>query len=224
MMRFWQRLRAESVIAGPVPWILLLLALALMGLTHGVLEQASRWQPHFVENLEAFFPLALALSTAPLLTLDVDQNMVEVTARVPSRPVLHLRWLAIWGPFLIFAGLVLTVMTFFFGSVPWPQGVLAGLAPSAFLAGLATWGASLSGRTAAGYLLAIGILVADLILKVMGAFASFPSLQWIDCFAFRWPISGAPSWQTVSLLQLVVGLGLIEAAILCAPRLYRRLL
>ncbi len=224
MRNFKDRLVLEWMLLGWVPWVLLGLALVLVGLTHGVLEVASRWQRHFVENIEAFFPLALALSTAPLMTLEVDQNMIELTAKVPRRRALHLRWLALWGPFFILAALILTAMSQVFGPVPWSDGILAGLGPSALLSGLAVASASLSGRAAVGYLAAIGLLVADLILRVLGAFAAHPSLQWIDCFAYRWPLTGPPTWQIVALAQLTVGLVLIESVILTAHRLYRRLL
>jgi hypothetical protein len=212
------------MVIGLLPWGLLAIALILVGLTHGVLELAVRWQRHFVENMEAFFPLALAFSTAPLLTLDADQNMIELTAKIPVTRLLHLRLLAIWGPFLLLASGVLAIMTAFFGPVPWQVGLFAGMAPAALLSGLALATASLTGRVAVGYLVAIGLSVADLILRVLGAFQAVPLLQWIDCFAYRWPVVGPPTWQVVSLGQLLMGLVLIEGCLWSAPYLYRRLL
>lgn len=218
-----RKIFAEWTILGPLGWLLLGLALALMGLTHGVLELASRWQHHFVENCEAFFPLALALATAPLILLEAEQGMIELTFKLPTRRILNLRWFSIWGPFILLAGVVLTLMSLAFGPVDWVHGLWAGIGPAALLSAIAVAGASYSGRLAVGYVAAIALLVTDLILRVLGAFSALPILQWIDCFAYRWPTPD-PTWQVVSSVQLIIGLFAIEAMILDARRCYRRLL
>lgn len=220
MIRFRTLLRAEWAIVGPLPWIFLSISLLAVGLTHGVLEQAARWPDPYAE---AFLPLALALSTAPLLTLEHDQGMIELSPRIPLRRSLHLRWLAVWGPFLLISAVGLGIMTHFFGAVNGWSLALAVLGPGAFLGGLSLLAASLSGKPAVGYVSAIALVVADLVLRGLGLFASSPRLQWINAFAYRWQLP-APAWQGVCLAQLAAGFVLMEAAILLAPRLYRRLL
>ncbi len=223
MIRFRTLLRAEWAIVGPLPWIFLSISLLAVGLTHGVLEQAARWPDPLVENAEAFLPLALALSAAPLLTIEYDQGMIELSPRLPLRRSLHLRWLAVWGPFFLISAVGLRVMTHFFGTVNGWSLALAVLGPGAFLGGLSLLAASLSGKAAVGYVSAIALVVADLVLRELGLFASAPRLQWINAFAYRWQLP-APAWQGVSLAQLAAGFVLMEATILLAPRLYRRLL
>lgn len=222
MIRLRAQLRAEWAIVGPLPWILLSICLLSAGLTQGVLEQSARWQGHLVANVEAFLSLALALSTAPLLTLEYAQGMIELSHRIPLRRSLHLRWLAVWGPFLLILGVGLWVIELF-GAVNWWSLALAVLGPGAFFGGLSLLAASISGKAALGYVSAIALFAADLVLRGLGVFASAPRLQWINAFAYRWQLP-VPAWQGVYLAQLAAGLVFIEAAILLAPSLYRRLL
>lgn len=219
----WAKLRTEWAVVGPLGIILVAIAVTLMGLTHGVVELASLWPRHFMENCEAFFPLAFALATAPLMTVDAEHGMIELSTKLPRARVLNLRLLALWAPGLALAALALGVMAALWGPVHLSRGILAGIGPALFLSGLAAWAATLSGRTAVGYLVAIGLPVADFILRVLGAFRAVPALQWIDCFAYRWKVP-SPSWPDVKWAELAVGLLLLEALVAFAGPLYRRLL
>lgn len=221
--RAWIKFWSEWAIVGPMGILLVALAVILMGLTHGVVELASRWPRHFMENCEAFFPLAFALATASLITVDADHRMVELSTKLSRIRVLNLRLFAIWAPGLALAVVAVGVMVELWGPVHLSWGLLSGLGPACFLSGLAAWSATLTGRVAVGYLVAIGLPVADLILRVLGAFQAVPMLQWIDCFAYRWQIA-SPGWADVKWAQLAAGLVLLESLIACSGSLYRRLL
>ncbi len=203
--------------------MLLPLAILFIALTHGILELASNWQRHFVENCESFIPLTLALITTPLLLVDSEAGMVELGATLPKRNILQLRWLLLWMSCWGFLLASLEGMNLVWGPVLFWRGVLAALGPSLFLTALAVWSATLSGRVAVGYLVAIGLPVADLILRILGAFSAFPPLQLLDTFAYRWNISTVP-WYDVKWLMLFMGLLGVQSAIGSANWLYQRTL
>ncbi len=221
MRERWDQLIFEWRIVGRAPWVLATLALALVALSHGVLASTALWRRDFVENCEAIFPLAFALATGPLLQVDVRHRMVEFTSMLPGRLVLHLRWLAIWGPF-VGAATIIIIMVGFWGPVRSGPAALAAMGPAALLSGLTVWSTSYSGRVTVGYLVAVGLLATDLVLRHLGAFAFIPLLQWIDCFAYRWPLA-SPGWVSVCWSQLGFGLFLIEYAIFHRDAFYRRL-
>ena len=222
MREHWDKFILEWRIVGRAPWVLLALALTLVGLTHGVLASAGLWRRNFVDHCDAVFPMALALATGPLLQLDAEHHLVEFTSALPRRLVLHLRWLAIWGPFIGVAAIILIIMAGLWGPVRSGPVALATMGPAALLSGLSVWSTGYSGRLTVGYLVTVGLPGTDLVLRHLGAFALIPALQWIDCFAFRWPLT-SPGWISVCWGQLGFGLFLIEYAILRSDAFYRRL-
>lgn len=89
--------------------------------------------------------------------------------------------------------------------------------------GLALWASALTKRVAVGYLVAIALPVSDLIVRVLGGFQAFPLLQFVNLFAFRWPITSV-NWQIVAVTQFVTGFLLMTMAIIFARWLYQRML
>jgi hypothetical protein len=206
-----------------VSYLLLVLALVLLALTHGALELARNWQKHFVENMESFLPLALALLSTPMLITDSEQGMVELNATLPHRAILAVRFLAIWGVSWAFLLAGAECLNLLWGPVPFWSGVLAAFGPAVFLTGLAFWATLITVRVAVGYLVAIGLCVTDLILKILGAFAAVPALQLIDAFSYRWASPGL-SWWIPKVFMLAVGIILIVQAIQLSKRYWSRAL
>ncbi len=202
----------ELRILPPASYLLLLLALVLLALTHGTLELASRWPSHFIENMESFFPLALALISTPILLADSEQGMTELNATLPHRRFLVTRVYAVWGSawLVIIAGAQL--MNIFWGPVPFWSGMLAALGPALFLASLSVWATLWTARVSVGYLVALSLPVADLILKVLGAFSAIPALQLLDTFSYRWATPAMP-WWLPKIVMLAVGTILFERAV-----------
>ncbi len=223
MRRLLTLSRYEARIFWSFTLALIPVALALIALTHGVLEPASLWRRHFIENCESFIPIALALITAPLLLVDSEAGMVELSATLPLRAILQARLLGLWGMSWALLLLGLEAMNLLWGPVPFWSGILAAIGPSLFLTALAVWSATLSGRLAVGYLATIALPVADLILRILGAYAAVPPLQLLDTFAYRWSMA-SPSWYAVKLFMLVVGFVGLQGCILLANRIYRRTL
>lgn len=198
-------------------YLLLLVALLLLGLTHGVIELAQNWQKHFIENMESFFPIALALITAPILIVDSEHGMLEINATLPHRLILVTRVYAVWGLCWLVILLGAAVMDLIWGPVPFWEGMLAALGPALFLSALAVWASLLTARLAVGYLVALGLPVADLILRVLGAFQAIPALQLLDTFSYRWAVPSVPWWMP-KLFMLVVGAVLFERAVATSRR------
>jgi len=223
MQRLLTLARYEARITFSLTLVLVPVALLLVALTHGVLEPAALWRRHFIEDCESFIPIALALITTPLLLVDSEAGMVELSATLPRRTILQVRWLTLWAACwaLLLAGL--EAMNLIWGPVLFWRGILAALGPSLFLTALAVWSATLSGRLAVGYLATIAFPVADLILRILGAYTVVPPLQLLDTFAYRWTMA-SPPWYAVKLFMLVVGLAGLQGCILLANRLYRRTL
>lgn len=207
-----KKLAFEFKIAGGLVTGLVVAALILIALTHGVLELAVNWRKHFIENSESFIPLALALASAPMLLVDSEHHMTELTSSLPQVAILHTRWLALWGPMWMVLLCGMEVMNLIWGPVHFWDGVLAALGPGLFLTGLAIWAGLLSARVAVAYLVAIGLPVADLILRILGAFTVIPPLQLLDVFAYRWTMA-SPAWWEVKWFMLIIGAALIEGAI-----------
>lgn len=207
-----------------MPWasyLLLILALLLLGLTHGVIGLQSNFGKHFVENLESFFPLALALISTPILLIDVEQGMAELNATLPRISILVTRVHAVWGVSWAVILIGTEVMNLVWGPVPFWSGMLAALGPALFLTGLAVWATLLTGRVAVGYLVALGLPATDLILRVMGAFAAFPPLQLINTFSYRWMIPSV-AWWVPKVVMLVAGTILFERAVAKSGRYLNR--
>lgn len=213
----------ELKVVPQAPFLLLLLALLLLGLTHGVIELASRWPRHFIENMESFMPLTIALISTPLLITDSEQGMTELNATLPNRKILWTRWALVWASCWVVLLVGADIMNVLWGPVKFWTGVWAALGPALFLTGLALWGTLLTARLAVGYLIALGLPVTDLILKILGAFSAVPLLQLLDTFSYRWNVSSVP-WWAAKLFMLVVGAALIVAAIRQSPRYWSRLL
>ncbi len=219
--KFWQIWLYELKILPPLSYLLLAVALGLLALTHGALELAQNWPKHFVENMESFVPTAVALISAPMLVADGEQGMLEVSATLPHKRIAQVRWLVVWGASwaAILAGA--EIMNIIWGPVAFWTGVAAALGPALFLSGLAIWASVLTARLVLGYLVAVGLAAADLILRVLGAFNAVPALQFLDVFAYRWNIA-AVSWKWVVLFMGIAGLCLIQCAIQTAERFWRR--
>jgi len=200
----WMRIRYEwTVLKSPnlgfVP-----LALLLLGLTHGVLELASRWDRHFIENMESFFPLAIALTTVPLGIIDREAGVLEHEMTLPMAAIagwrLAILWTVLWAEILIGVG----IFDKLWGPVPFWAGVGAALGPALWLSALGLWATLIVPRVAFGYLVILALPVTDLILRVLGAFSAIPALQLIDLFAYRWNIPSVP-WEWVKTAMGVVG-------------------
>ncbi|PSR22892.1 MAG: hypothetical protein C7B45_05175 [Sulfobacillus acidophilus] len=204
-----------------VGYLLLAVALALLALTHGPLELARNWQRHFIENMEAFVPLSLALLSAPMLIADSEQGMVELNATLPHRAILTVRFLAVWAVSWAFLLAGAEFMNLLWGPVPFWSGVLAAFGPAVFLTGVAFWATLITARVSVGYLVVIGLCVTDLILKILGAFATVPALQLIDTFSYRWA-TPALSWWVPKVFMLAVGIVLIVQAIRLVARYWSR--
>lgn len=195
-----------------VSYLLLLVALVLMGLTHGVMELAQNWPTHFIENMESFFPVALALISTPILIADSQQSMTELTATLPHKKILITRVYVVWALSWLVILIGTDIMNLLWGPVPFWEGMLAALGPALFLSGLAVWATLFTTRVAVGYLVVLGLPAADLILKVLGAFNAVPWLQLINTFSYRWMTPGVP-WWIPKLMMLVVGTILMERGV-----------
>jgi hypothetical protein len=194
------------------------LALVALGLILVALERlpalggAALWRTHWTENLEAFVPLAIALGAGQAVLVNVERATVEMEAAFPVERVvatrLVLQQAAAW-----FAVVVATAaMAWAWGPVAYGRGLVAALGPASFLSGLVLWGASASGRAPVGYLLALGLAVADLVLRVLGAFAAVWPLAFLDLFAYRWNVA-FPAWPWVKAAMLASGLGLMALSV-----------
>lgn len=198
-----------------LPWgsyLLVLVAFLLLVLTHGVLEEAVKWRKHYIENMESFFPLAIALITAPLIVIDADQGMIEQIVDLPYIRMLHLRLTAVWTAYWSISLVGVEILNLIWGPVHLWEGLLAAVGPALFLTGLGLWGTLYSGRVAVGYLLALGLPTADLILRIIGVFTALPWFQLLDTFAYRWNIAAMP-WWIVKIVMAVIGLMMIELSI-----------
>lgn len=198
-----------------LPWTrygLIVLPLLLLGLTHGVLGSAHHWQHHYIANLELYFPLALAWLSTPILIADQAPGMGRIGTALPRRWILAARVYLVWGIswIIILAGT--GVMSRVWGPVPYWSGMLAVLGPAVLLSSLSVWTTILTSRSATGYLAALGLPTADLILRALGAFAVLPELQLFDVFSYRWAVAGV-AWWVPKLFMLVVGTALFERAV-----------
>jgi hypothetical protein len=209
-LRTWARgLALEGRLAVGPPTLLVGVALGLVaGMRLGPLGGATGFRVDFVENLEAFVPLAVALGAAFPPLVEPDHQVVELAAPLPVERLMAWRlalgqavaWLAIAAGALVMAVL--------WGPVPLGPALWAALGPGLFLSGLAAASSLVSGRVAVGLLLPIGLAVADLVLRVLGAFAAFWPLQLLDLFAYRWNVTALP-WPWVKAAMAAAGLLLL---------------
>ncbi|PSR27492.1 hypothetical protein SAMN00768000_2790 [Sulfobacillus thermosulfidooxidans DSM 9293] len=223
MRSFWHIIRVNVKISGWMPAILAGISVTLLALTHGPLELARLWQHHFIENCEAFFPLTYAFITAPLMVIDHEFGMIELTSSLPRQHILLVRWIITWGMATLVNIVFVSIMISLWGPVRLGAGILAALGPLFLESGLALWASALTKRVAVGYLVAIALPVSDLIVRVLGGFQAFPLLQFVNLFAFRWPITSV-NWQIVAVTQFVTGFLLMTMAIIFARWLYQRML
>ncbi len=130
MQRFLTLARYEARITFSLTLVLVPVALLLVALTHGVLESAALWRRHFIEDCESFILIAIALITTPLLLVDSEAGMVELSATLPRRTILQVRcltlWTACWA--ILLAGL--EAMNLVWGPALFWRGILAALGPS----------------------------------------------------------------------------------------------
>ncbi|WP_053959125.1 hypothetical protein [Sulfobacillus thermosulfidooxidans] len=223
MRSLWHIIQVNVEIIGWMPVILAGISVTLLALTHGPLELARLWQHHFIENCEAFFPLTYAFITAPLMVIDHEFGMIELTSSLPRQQILLVRWAISWGMATVVNTVFVAVMIDLWGPVKLGAGILAALGPLFLESSLALWASALTKRVAVGYLVAIALPVSDLIVRILGGFQALPFLQLANLFAYRWPVTRL-NWQIVSITQFVIGFLLMSMAIILARRLYQRML
>jgi|SRR5579875_3400912 len=200
------RLRLEASLAlAPAVW-LIPIALLVMALMHtGLGGGPGVWAVHFPENTEALFPVAFGLASAHLLLVEQDDGQLEITGAYPMARVARTRMVAVvgggWG--LVLIGLL--ALRVVFGPVAFWTGVLTGMGPGLFLGGIACWASAASGRVTLGYLLVVGIPVMDLVLRLLGGFDVWWPLQFVNVFAWRWPLAHPP-WWLVKVMMAAAGI------------------
>ncbi|MGC8488203.1 MAG: hypothetical protein ACP5QO_08285 [Clostridia bacterium] len=200
------RLRLEAALAlAPAVW-LIPAALVVLGFMHtGIGGGAGVWRANFPENTEALLPVAFGLASAHLLLVEHDDGQIEITGAYPMAAVARTRLLALIGGGWLLVLVGLLALRVLFGPVPFWSGVLTGIGPGLFLGGIACWAAASTGRVTMGYLLAVGIPVMDLVLRLLGGFHVLWPLQFLNVFAWRWPLV-TPPWWLVKVLMGAVGL------------------
>jgi hypothetical protein len=208
----WRRIQLEARLAlAPPVWLIPAAWMVMAAMHTGLGGGPGVWSRHWTENCEAFFPIAFGLASAPLLLVEQEDGQLEVTGAYPMARVARTRLLAVVGGgwAAVLAGLV--VLRLGFGPVPFWSGVLAALGPGLFLGGLSCWAATASGRATLGYLLAVGVPVMDLVLRLLGGFQVLWPLQFINVFAWRWPLP-EPPWWLVKVAMAGAGFALYARA------------
>jgi hypothetical protein len=200
------RLRLEAVLAlAPAVW-LIPVALLVIAFMHGGLGGgAALWAVHFPENTEAMLPIAFGLASAHLLLVEHDDGQIEMAGAYPMGAVARTRLLALVGGGWVLVFLGFLVLRILFGPVPFWTGLLTALGPGLFLGGISCWLAAYTGRVTMGYLMAIGIPVMDLVLRLLGGFQVLAPLQFVNVFAWRWALA-TPPWWTVKVVMAAAGL------------------
>lgn len=208
-MRWWM----EAKVAWAPSMVLVPLGLLVLALMHTGLGGGPRlWARHWVENCEAFLPIGFGLMSAPLLLVEMEEGTWEMAGALPMTQLGMVRIVTVVGGGWIFVLGGLLFLRIGFGPVPFLAGFLAALGPGLMLGGLSTLVAVATGRVAMGYLMAIGIPVADLVLKLLGAFAAFWPLQLVNVFAYRWPVRPM-GFEWVVAFMALLGVFLYAAAI-----------
>lgn len=212
------------VLAGPetgLPVVALLLVTLLHAVGPAVGPES--WRSLFVENCASFVPIGLALAAVPSLLRDAEHGTLEEVLTLPSVGVTARRLILLLGGGGLLTVLWLAVLAAVWGPVAYAEGLAAALGPTLFLTGLGTLLATAAGRATVGYLGVIGWPLGDLVLRLLGAFAAWPSLQALDVFAYRWPAPGVP-WAAVDAGQAAAGALLLAVTVAGSRRLWRRLL
>jgi hypothetical protein len=224
-MRTLRLLRAEwSVLAGPetaLPAVALIVFTALHAF--GPAAGPESWRALFVENCQSLLPVGIALAAVPALLRDAEHGTVEGALVLPARAVGAARLVLVLGGGAALAVAWLALLAAAWGPVAFAAGLWAALGPTLFLAGLGVLAGAATGRASVGYLLVLGWPTADLVLRLLGTFPTIPLLQWLNVFAYRWPLP-APAWPAVAGLQALLGAALLLAALLSGRRLLQRLL
>ncbi len=224
-MRTARLLRAEwAVLAGPET-ALPAVALAVFTALHafGPATGPESWRALFVENCQSLLPVGVALAAVPALLRDAEHGTVEGALVLPARTVGFSRLFLVLAGSAILALLWLGLLAAAWGPVAFAAGLWAALGPTLFLSGLGVLAGAATGRSSVGYLLVLGWPTADLVLRLLGAFQAIPALQWLNVFAYRWPLA-LPAWPAVAGLQALLGAALLLAALLSGRRLLQRLL
>jgi hypothetical protein len=213
-----------AVVLGP-DTALPVIALVLVTLLHATAPALGpeSWRALFVENCASFLPVGLALAVVPALLRDAEHGTLDAAIGLPARRIAAARLTVLLGGGAALAALWLGVLAAFWGPVPYGAGLYAAMGPTLFLSGLGLLSATLAGRATVGYLTVIGWPLGDLVLRLLGAFQAAPPLQWLDVFAYRWPLPH-PEWSAVDAVQAVVGALLLLQGGLRARQLLRRLL
>jgi hypothetical protein len=224
-MRSLRLLGAEwAVLAGPeaaLPVVALIVFTALHAF--GPPGGTESWRALFVENCQSLLPVGIALAAVPALLRDAEHGTVEGALVLPARAVAAARLLLVLGGGALLSILWLGLLAALWGPVAFGAGMWAALGPTLWLSGLGALGGAAAGRATVGYLLVLGWPTGDLVLRLLGAFQAFPALQWLNVFAYRWPLA-TPSWPAVAGGQAVAGAALLLWALLAARRLLERLI
>jgi hypothetical protein len=202
LRRLWWEVRLAM---SPGFWLLPLAWLVLAAMRSPLGGGAAVWARHFPENCEAFLPVAVGIASTPALLAEEEQGLWELNGALPVGRVAAVRMGAFVGGMWLATIAWLVVLRFTFGPVPFGSGLLAASGPGLLLGGLGTWAATATGRVTMGYLMVVGLPVADLILKILGAFSAVPVLNWLNVFAYRWAVP-APPWPVVKAVMAVLGI------------------
>ena len=202
-----------------------LLALVAITLLHRLLPASGpeSWRSLFVETCQSYVPIAVALAVVPALLRDQEHGRLEAAIALPARGVASARLVLLLGGSALLTVLWLALLAAFWGPVPFGAGLFAALGPTLLLSGLGLGAAASAGRSTVGYLVVIAWPLGDLILQLLGAFRATHPLQWLDVFAYRWPVA-APAWQAVAAAQALAGALLLAIAVTSTRTRLRRLL
>ncbi len=160
---------------------------------------------------------------APALLRDREHGRLEAAIALPARAVAGARLTLLLGGSAVLAVLWLALLAAFWGPVAFGAGLFAALGPTLLLSGLGLSAAAATGRSTVGYVVVVGWALGDLVLRLLGAFSAIHPLQWLNVFAYRWPVA-APGWRAVAAAQALAGALLLAHALANSRRRWRRLL
>jgi hypothetical protein len=201
-----ERFLLELKLALGAPWALVPVGLVVLLLMHtGLGGGSAAWAAHWAENCEAFIPIGFGIGSSSLLLVEHDEGTVEMVSPLPMPRLARARVLSVVGGMWILVVVWLLILRVLFGPVPFFTGMVAALGSGLLLGGASVLAATVSGRVALGYLVAIGVPVLDLVLQLLGVFRLLWPLQFINVFAYRWA-TPEPGWMPVKLVMVVVGI------------------
>lgn len=208
-----RRLALELKLGWGAPWLLVPLGLVVLTLMHtGLGGGPSVWARHWAENCEAFIPIGFGIGSASILLVEHEEGMLEMAAPLPLPRMARARMAGLVGGAWLLVLVWLAILRVLFGPVPFATGLVAAFGPGLLLGGGAALVASVSGRVALGYLVAIGLPVMDLVLQLLGVFHHLWPLQVVNVFAYRWA-TPLPGWLAVKVIMGLAGLWLYARAI-----------